>query len=220
MTALPAREAYRLWAPTYQAETAVSWLEKETVAELGIATTGCTLLDVGCGTARRLRDSGASLAIGVDVAPEMLSRATSPHSLACADMRALPFAAESFDVVWCRLAIGHVSDALAAYSELSRVCCIGGTVLVTDLCVEAVDAGHRRTFRDATGVVRETEHFVHTEDVHVRGANSAGLELVTKRTGVVGPSIKHFYDDAGRSSAYDAQCGLPLILALSLRRRS
>lgn len=118
MTALAARDGYRLWAPHYAAETAVSALEHDLVASLGVATAGRRLLDVGCGTARRLRDADAASRVGVDVTPEMLAQATvDGPPLAAADVCALPFVDAAFDVVWCRLVIGHVRALAAAYAE-------------------------------------------------------------------------------------------------------
>lgn len=218
MSALSAREAYRLWASHYETETAVSHLENRLVAELCVPTSGRRLLDVGCGTARRLRDTDAALAVGIDLAPEMLQAAPGAHSLAVADVRSLPVAGASFDVVWCRLMIGHVRDLEVAYAELSRVCRVGGAVIVTDICSAAVEAGHRRTFRDAQGATREVEHFVHSPERHVTAARDAGLAMELRREGVVGPSIRGFYEEAGRLPAYEEQRGLPLVLALLMRK--
>ena len=226
MTALNARVAYRLWAPHYDAETAVSQLESETVARLGVETRGRSLLDVGCGTARRLRGVDAKSAVGVDLTFEMLTHGhpeersdEGPASpLSAADVIALPFASESFDIVWCRLVLGHVHDIRGAYAELSRVCDVGGAVVVSDIASDAIDAGHKRTFRDASGATREVEHFVHSVDAHVEAAGHAGLELARHETGVVGPSIRPFYVDAGREHAYDAQLGLLLVVAMSFRK--
>lgn len=241
MSTLSAREGYRLWAPQYDAETAVSYLENRVVEALGVPTTNCRLLDVGCGTGRRLRDTDAALAVGVDLSLEMLHVALSagPHvalsaakgglpvpttplalRLAAADVRALPFAAQSFDVVWCRLMIGHVRELEVAYAELSRVCRTGGALIVSDLCAEAIAAGHRRTFRDAYGATHELEHVVHAPERQASSAREVGLELETDRNGVVGPDIRHFYADAGRLPAYEEQRGLPLVRALVFRKRA
>jgi len=217
VSALSAREGYRLWAPRYDAETAVSCLEDEIVGSLHVAVHGRSLLDVGCGTGRRLRESGAAVAVGIDVAPEMVLQARG-SLVAAADVRALPFADESFAVVWCRLVIGHVADLATTYAELSRVCRDGGTVVVSDICPEAVAAGHRRTFRDAAGDVHEVEHFVHSMEVQVGAAGDVGLALEASLDGVVGPSIESFYVRAGRVDSYQTQRGMPLVRALSWRK--
>src|ERR1700742_3014308 len=113
MTVLSAREAYRLWAPTYADETAISFLERELAADLPPPVKGLRLLDAGCGTGRRLRGTGAALAVGVDLSPEMLAAgpARDPHvETMVADVRDLPLADRAFDVIWCRLVIGHLPD--------------------------------------------------------------------------------------------------------------
>jgi hypothetical protein len=77
-----------------------------------------------------------------------------------------------------------------------------------------VVAGHRRTFRDAAGAVHEIEHHVHTRVAHEGAARGAGLVPVGNAEGVVGPSVRAFYERAGRMTAYHAQIGLPLVLGL------
>ena len=213
---LPARTAYRLWAPVYDAETAMSHLERETIAALEVATQGRWLLDVGCGTARRLRVSDAALAVGVDLTFEMLTQAGAGR-VAAADVRALPFADSSFDVTWCRLVLGHVANLDAAYAELARVCRESGSVVVSDVAAEAARAGHRRTFSDASGATHEVEHFVHSTGMHVTAAARAGLELERRADGVIGPSIRSYYVNAGKERAYEEQKGLPLVLGLLFR---
>jgi len=218
MKVLTPHTGYRLWAPHYETETAVSYLEDRTVAELSIPTAGCRLLDAGCGTGRRLHAAGAAFGVGIDLTTEMLRRALDTDFVATADVCALPFAASVFDVVWCRLVIGHVRNIEAAYAEFARVCRSGGAVVVSDVSPDAIAVGHRRTFRDDTGVVHEVEHFVHSREAHIEAANAAGLELEQRRAGVIGPSIKRFYDEAGRLPAYEAQAGLPIVVALSWRK--
>ena len=218
MPPLQAREAYSLWAPRYEAETAVSDLENQVVSALSVAIAGKNLLDVGCGTARRLRDTGAARAIGVDLTFEMLARAREDHMLASADVSALPFADGSFDVVWCRLVIGHVRDVGTAYRELARVCRVGGCVIVSDISPHAIAAGHRRTFQDAGGTTHEVEHVVHSSEAQAHVANNVGLTLELQRDGIVGPTVRQFYADAGRLPAYEAQQGLSMVRALLWRK--
>lgn len=214
---LPARAAYRLWAPLYDAETAMSHLESETIGSLEVVTQGRSLLDVGCGTARRLRVSDAALSVGVDLTVEMLTQAGTER-VAAADVRALPFVNASFDVTWCRLVLGHVANLDAAYAELARVCRENGSVVVSDVAAEAARAGHKRTFSDAAGATHEVEHFVHSTGTHVVAAARAGLELERRVDGVVGPSIRSYYVKAGRERAYEEQKGLPLVLGLLFRK--
>jgi malonyl-CoA O-methyltransferase len=218
VSVLSSREGYRLWAPLYQAETAVSYLEDRLVTALTVPVTGRLLLDAGCGVGRRMRRASARLAVGVDAVPEMLQSAECVEPVAAADLRALPFAAASFDIVWCRLVIGHIGELEATYAELARVCRAGGTVVITDFHPDAVAAGHRRTFRDADGATHEIEHWVHDHTAHAAAAARVGLRRTVRHDGIVGPLIRPFYSAADRLEAYEAQRGLKLVLVLAYRR--
>ena len=221
---LSPREAYRLWAPVYQAETAISFVDDRLVSAVTPPLAGLRLLDAGCGTARRLQGlEDAALIAGADLTWEMLAAgrradAAAPALLAAADVRALPFASAAFDVVWCRLVVGHVPWLGGVYAELGRVCRPGGLVVVTDFHPEAARAGHTRSFRDAGGRLHHVEHHVHLPDDHARAAGAAGLRLATSLDGVVGPELEPFYLRAGRLDRYAADRGLPIVLALAFRR--
>jgi malonyl-CoA O-methyltransferase len=221
---LPPRAAYRLWAPSYEAETAISFVDDRLVAALTPPLQGLRLLDAGCGTGRRLRAAtGAALAAGADLTWEMLAAGASaahgpPPLLATADVRSLPFAAARFDVVWCRLVVGHLPNPVPAYAELGRVCAPGGTVVVTDFHPDAARAGHTRSFRDAAGVLHDVEHHLHTVDAHVAAASVAGLTLVEQRDGKINEELEGFFARAGAMRRYEADYGLAIVLALSFRR--
>ncbi|HSJ13255.1 MAG TPA: methyltransferase domain-containing protein [Longimicrobiales bacterium] len=215
MSPLPARAAYRLWAASYDSENAVSFLENQLAEALAPAGAARRLLDAGCGTGRRLRSGRA---YGVDLSPEMLQAGVGRGRVAAADLRALPFPDRSFDLVWCRLAVGHVPELDAVYAELARVCDAGGGVFISDFHPAAAAAGHRRTFRDATGERHEVEHFVHPDERHEALAGSHGLQLRARRDGVVGPPVEAFYAAHGMVEQYRAQLGLPLVLALLYER--
>jgi malonyl-CoA O-methyltransferase len=223
VTTLGVREAYRLWAPTYVAETAISAIDSELVGELTPNLSTARLLDAGCGEGRRLREAGAGSAVGVDLSPEMLQAGVgldldrSGMRTLVGDVRALPLPDRAFDVVWCRLVIGHLQEIDAAYAELGRVVDRGGLVVVTDFHPEAQAAGHRRTFRSG-GEVHEIEHYVHTLESHLAAAGDAGLRLSALREGCVGPGVRDFYERAGRLSQYREHVGLPVVLALAFRR--
>ena len=183
-----------------------------------MATAGHALLDVGCGDGRRLRDSGAALALGVDLAPQVLAGTPSSNPVVAGDVLALPFASLSFDVVWCRLVIGHVRTMEPAYAELSRVCRMGGAVIVTDISAEAAAAGHRCIRPGPDGMTHDIEHFTHSIERQAVAAFDFGLRLERRQDGVVDPSAMHFYAEAGQLPEYEAQLGLPLVLALLWRK--
>ncbi len=207
-------------AEAHAVEAVVSHLENAAVARLAVPMAGCVLLDVGCGTASRLRDTGADLAVGVDMTPEVLVLSRGDVRLVAGDVRALPFSSLTFDIVWCRLMIGHVREMEAAYGELSRVCCMGGVVIVTDLSAESLGAEYARTSRDAGGPTHELEHFAHTIERQAVAAYDVGLRLEKRQDGIVDPSVQQLYVDAGRQAAYQAQLGMPLVRALLWRKNA
>jgi malonyl-CoA O-methyltransferase len=223
MEVLDVRDGYRRWAPTYAGETAISHLEEGLVAGLTPSLRGQRLLDAGCGTGRRLREAGAALAIGVDLTPEMLDagvgrdvRQPGVRTLV-GDIRDLPLPDRAFDVVWCRLVLGHMPDCAPAYRELARVADLGARIIVTDFHFEAHAAGHRRTFRDAGGV-HELEHYVHDAAVHLAAADRAGLTLVEVREARIDETARPFYAKADRLALYEQHLGLPVVLAAVFQR--
>jgi len=210
---LDAREGYRLWAPTYATENAITFLDNELANKMLRGLPQTQLLDAGCGIGRRIRDIPG--AIGMDLSPEMLA-AGGAHNVVAGDVRAMPFASQCFDMVWCRLVLGHFPDPLPAYFELARVCMPGGYIFVTDTHPDAFAAGHRRTFNAQGGTIHEIEHYVHGD--HIRLAAKVGLTLLASREGIVGPSIRDFYASGIGLKAYNRDCGLKLISAFLFRR--
>ena len=223
MSLLAPREAYRLWAASYEAENAITHLEQGLVHDLSPPPAGLCLLDAGCGTGRRLVGTRARRAVGVDLSPEMLAAGRETHAfgpnvqLQVGDVRELRLPDGAFDLAWCRLVIGHLDECRRAYRELARVTRKGGQVIVTDFHPAAQAAGHRRTFR-RDGAVHEVEHHVHAVDEQVAAAAAAGLSLIGRSEAAVGPEVRAFYEAAGRGALYRAQLGLQVVLALAFRR--
>lgn len=216
---LPAVEGYRLWAPTYSDETAISLLENQLVQKMTPSLEGQRLLDAGCGMGRRLRDSGARRMTGLDQSFEMLSACGDLPGveLIHGDVCDMPFGERSFDVIWCRLVIGHLPRIDRAYAEMARVADDGATVIVSDFHPAAVEAGHRRTFRNG-GEVIELEHYVHRRADHMEAAQAAGLTFLDIREAKIGDEVRAFYRAAGRLSSFARDIGLPVVLAISFRK--
>jgi malonyl-CoA O-methyltransferase len=219
---LAAREGYRLWAPSYAQETVASRLDDLLVAALTPPLAGQRLLDAGCGTGRRLRDCDAATAVGVDLSPEMLDAGLGHNfddgriQTMVGDVRDLPLADRAFDIVWCRLVIGHLPALDRAYAELARVADAGAAVIVTDFHPDAIAAGHKRTFRSGSEV-HELEHHVHDVAAHVAAAGAVGLVLIEQRDAKVGVESWELYLRASRPTAFFEHVGLPLVLGLAFR---
>jgi malonyl-CoA O-methyltransferase len=223
-TPLPARDGYRLWAPTYGEENPTTALDEAAVRTLTPSLAGAAILDAGCGTGCRLPavgTNGPRAAVGIDLVPEMVRRGKERAPglpLAVADVTALPFGNQRFDVVWCRLVVGYISELDRAYSELGRVTRPGGWVIVTDFHPVAARAGLVRSFRDAQGVVHMLENHVHDPAAHRDAAARAGLSFDAGLDQVVGPVVRPLYEAAGMLDRYEQQGGMPLVLALRYTR--
>lgn len=223
VTALDAGEAYRLWAPTYSDETPISFLEDKLVRGMTPPLTGARLLDVGCGTGRRVRDAGAATAFGLEPCREMLAAGAAVDGpftgvgLGVGDVRDMPLDGKGFNVVWCRLVLGHLPEIGQAYAELARVADDGACVIVSDFHPAAVEAGHRRSFR-AGGRLIEVEHHVHRVPQHIEAAQAAGLDLQEIREAEIGDDVRPFYARAGRLESFPEHVGLPVVLALAFRK--
>lgn len=217
MIMLESEQAYRLWAPSYADETAISLLENALAAELSPPVPGKRLLDAGCGTGRRLIGQQASLAVGVDRCQDMLM-AGGERRVAVADIRALPFPADSFDVIWCRLVLGHIGDPVPAYRELARVCRPGGMLFVSDFHADAVAAGHSRSFRDKSGQLYGVEHYVHDANSHVQTAQEAGFATRNRQDGKIDSRVEYLYVRAGCEAQYKRDLGLRVVAAFLFER--
>lgn len=112
---------------------------------LGELRPGLAVLDVGCGPGTITADLAALVApggsvTGVDAAEDVLrvARATAAERgldgvrFDVADVHALPFPDDSFDVVHAHQVLQHVGDPVRALSELRRVCRPGGVVAARD----------------------------------------------------------------------------------------
>jgi ubiquinone/menaquinone biosynthesis C-methylase UbiE len=104
-----------------------------------------SILDVGCGpgtlSVDLARHSDGGRVIAVDRSPEVIGAATEAISdeadldieFAVADVYALDFPDDQFDIVHAHQVLQHLTDPVAALVEMARVCRPGGLVAVRDV---------------------------------------------------------------------------------------
>jgi|SwirhisoilCB1_FD_contig_61_445514_length_2477_multi_10_in_0_out_0_1 SAM-dependent methyltransferase len=106
---------------------------------------GKRILDAGCARgrfAKNLVRSGAAV-FGIDLTEVFVRdarRNVPPAAFACASLSALPFDRDLFDGVYCVEVMQHVPVTESALRELSRILKPGGTLLVIDRSLQALDA--------------------------------------------------------------------------------
>jgi len=105
------------------------------IRDLGLAKVD-RVLDVGCGAGANLRllsDLGMPSVVGLDrnLASIRFCREKGLGEIEQGDLRHLPFAAESFDLVLATDVLEHIDDDQLAVEEIHRVLRPGGTALLT-----------------------------------------------------------------------------------------
>ena len=151
---LPAREAYRLWAPTYDMEpNPLLAMEERVLGPMLLAAVpGRDVVDLGCGTGRwlaRVLGGGAHRAIGLDQSPEMLARAAAKGlkgGLVQADCAALPLPASSADLIICSFVLGYVADLENFVREIARISRRNADLFISEFHPDASARGWRRSF--------------------------------------------------------------------------
>lgn len=133
------RARQELWSHQRPRFDIVAWV-------LGLADVqvGDRVLDVGCGNGTYLQQLSSTgvHAIGCDLSVGMLGTVAGGLPLVNADVVALPFLDDAFDVVLAPHMLYHVADRGSAVGELRRVLRPGGRcVVVTN------GAGHMRALR-------------------------------------------------------------------------
>lgn len=126
---------------------------RRSVLDLAQLRAGESLLDVGCGTGTLAIEAaglvaGLAKVVGVDPAPRQLARATSKarKTGVAVDFRSayiehLPFADNSFDVVFSTLMLHHLAEELRrpGLIEIQRVLTPEGRLVVADFVGSTTD---------------------------------------------------------------------------------
>jgi 2-polyprenyl-6-hydroxyphenyl methylase / 3-demethylubiquinone-9 3-methyltransferase len=114
------------------------YMRRMLVGELGLATVGLHVLDIGCGGGLLAEEFArlGCVVTGVDPSEESLAAArmhAAGQGLAigyhCAPGEALPYRDASFDVVYCCDVLEHVDDVRQVIAETARVLRPGGSYL-------------------------------------------------------------------------------------------
>lgn len=136
---LTPEEGYDIYAADYDKRREfLDSFEKDEIKRMLGDIKGKRILDVGCGTGRLMRflvDQGAEV-VAVDLSEEMLKKARKSFrtcEIVKADIRDLPFADNSFDIVIGAFVIVHLKTLTEAFDEVYRVLKPEGEFIVTNI---------------------------------------------------------------------------------------
>jgi SAM-dependent methyltransferase len=218
---LEPRAGYAAWARAY---------EDDVVDEMDIAllerlvrpdwTAAERVADLGCGTGRTaawLRAAGVRGTIdGVDLTPEMLSRARergAHDSLRVADVRESGLTASAYDLVISALVDEHLPDPTPLHAEALRLARPGALWVQVSFHPQWIIAtGMPTHFDGPDGEPVAIATHVHLVSEQVEAALAAGFSLLEMRERLV--------DDAWveRKPKWERYRGLPVSVAYAWRR--
>jgi len=228
-TELAPVDGYAIWSESYdEPGNPIVALEESAVSGLLEGLPAAAALDAACGTGRHAKRlvSLGHIVSGVDLTAEMLEHArvgVPEASFAVADVRELPFADASFQIVVCGLALAHLPSLDQATAELARVLDPGGRLIVSVLHPFQALLGWNAPFSGSDGrrgFVREHPH-LHAD--YLAAFAAAGLRV----TDCLEPTITEHELSAKRrafrhipEATAAAYLGLPAVLVWAAERPS
>jgi ubiquinone/menaquinone biosynthesis C-methylase UbiE len=138
---------------------------RQAIASMGLKA-GMRILDAGCGTGEALEwllaevNPGGAV-VGIDLAAAHVAAASSHLApgieILQADLRDIPLAPASFDLIWCVNTLHHLRDPLLALHRLTRLLRAGGRVALaqSSLLPDMYFAWDSRLERLANEAVRQ-----------------------------------------------------------------
>lgn len=138
------KDVYDTIAADFFRTRQIVWEELKPLA--AYASPGDRILDVGCGFGRLLylfKDKEINY-LGIDQSEEQLAIARKifpDKSFQFAEMTALPYHDQSFDVVYCIAAFHHIPTEILrrrALAEMYRVLAVGGRLIMTNWYLHGV----------------------------------------------------------------------------------
>ena len=154
--------------------------------------------------------------IGVDLTAAMLTiaeertkeRGISNVSFRIGDVQSLPFEKEEFDVVVSRLALHHMQNPTQVVGEMTRVCRLGGRVLVED--IYGSEHPERAAYQDRWEKLRDPSH--------VRALPVSELLRLFREAGLETDSVSTFGDLCPEVERWLATTKTPAADAAEVRR--
>lgn len=130
------------------------------------------ILDNGCGIGILSWIFPRKNVVGLDISLSMLGKARARNkNIVCANSEKLPFSTGSFDTVFCRSILHHLSDPYSAVEEMHRVLRPGGELVIMETNKSIFNTIPRK-------VLKHTEHF---SDLHRNFDSKEILSIIRKK---------------------------------------
>jgi ubiquinone/menaquinone biosynthesis C-methylase UbiE len=174
---MTAAEGYDAWAASYDEPNDLHDIEEPVVRGILDGLPAGRALDAACGTGRHaayLHSLGHEV-VGVDVSANMLAlaRAKVPEGdFRQGDVCQLPVPDQDVDLVVCALALTHVPDLAAAFTEFSRVLRPGGHLVIADSRMD-----YRMVFKLPDGQYGYLPHYKRMTSEYLATALALGLQV-------------------------------------------
>jgi len=189
---LPVQEGYKEWSSTYEA-TVQDEMDLRLLSKVkGINWKEIKgAIDFACGTGRIgvwLKIQGVDEIDGVDVTPEMLSKANEKkvyQSLLNADILHSGIPGGSYDLCIQVLADEHMPDISLLYTEASRIVKNNGYFIIVGYHPFFLMNGIITHFHKPGGDPLAIESYVHLFSDHVKAAFSSNFILLQMEEGIV-----------------------------------
>jgi SAM-dependent methyltransferase len=182
---VPVKEGYRQWVETYE-ETVEDLMDLRLLERLQVIdwSKASRVVDLACGTGRIgvwLKAHGVGELDGVDVTPEMLSKARNRglyNRLLEEDIRQTSLPARAYDLAMIVLADEHLARLAPLYAEAARLVAPGGWfVLVGYHPFFTMMYGIPTHFDRPSGEPVAIETHVHLLSDHIQAGLNAGWSL-------------------------------------------
>jgi len=231
---LNARDAYDLWAPTYDDKSSnpLILIEEKLLApffqELDFREK--RVIDLGCGTGRYFDQyilSGAEEIVGVDISMSMLEKAKrrfagASVTLIEASVSQIPFHDAVFDLGISTLTTGYLADLHSAIAEMTRVLRPGGTLFLADLHPKHETLGWKRNFTvqsdDGSPRTYEIDSCTHSIAEYRRALENNNLEITSMAEPVIDSTVADVFEQFEAMQSYRKYFGEPILLTFTARK--
>jgi SAM-dependent methyltransferase len=190
---VPVKEGYGQWVETYE-DTVEDLMDLRLLARLRVIdwSKASRVIDLACGTGRIggwLKAQGVGELDGVDVTPEMLSKARDRglyNHLLEADIRQTSLPARAYDVATMVLADEHLASLDPLYAEAARLVVPGGWFVVVGYHpFFTMMYGIPTHFDGPSGAPVAIETHVHLLSDHIRAGLNAAWTLKEMDEGLI-----------------------------------